>query len=81
MKQVTITFYTPEEKPPVQRRVRDKNGNIRDMTLLVETSDGVRHPACYTDQVDGILGFKVWHTKRPIKNVVMWAEMTGGEEI
>ncbi len=78
MKEVILKFYTPEKKPPASRRVKDKNSNIRDAMIFVLTTDGLIHAACYTDQVDGRYDFKVWHTKRPIKGVVMYAEKPEG---
>lgn len=75
MKEITLKFYTPEEKMPGQKRVRDKNANVRDVMILVKTSDGIIHAACYSDQVDAKLDFKVWHTKKPIRGVEAWAEL------
>lgn len=75
MKEITLKFFTPEEKAPEMKRVRDKNHNVRDVMILAQTTDGIIHAACYTDQVDAKFDFKVWHTKKPIRGVVSWAEL------
>ena len=75
MIELTLKFYTPEEKTPEEKRIVTKQNNTKDALLLAVNKDGEIVPACFTEQGDGVYSIKGRTTKKPIRDVIMWAEV------